>query len=135
MNDQRVTLPEGKPLILLLARDRELADALGRFADSAGMHLVQSDTAIDLIGMTAAAHVVDLDVCDSADWQAVREYLAECGEGAMADDTPLIVVNHREDNDALLAGLAKPGGTIHRCGAGCADAVVGLVATHASAGR
>lgn len=127
MNEVGVDLPEGKPLLLLFANDIELEADIHEFADSVGLHLVQSDTAIDLIALTAVAQVVDIEVCKPDDWQAVREYLAECEKGEMPDDTPLIFVNYRKGQEAQIAGLAKSIETIHRCHAGCASEVTGII--------
>ena len=134
MNEAVETLPTNKPLLVLLANDIELEMGLQRFADSAGMHLVRSDTAIDLIVMTAVAQVVNIDFCKPDEWEALRDFLADCAEGEMPDNTPLILVNYRDEQEKLVAELAKSAGTIHRCEHSSANAIAEII-TSCTAGR
>jgi hypothetical protein len=137
-----VQFPVGRPLLLCLATDAELAADLGDLAQEHGLHLHQSHTAIDLIALTPVVQVVDLTACRPEDWAAFRCYLEEAETGradtadepATPDGTPLLLMNCRESGDRMDAGLAKPKGTVFRFGVGCRDMVLQVI-THALASR
>ena len=128
--------PRGQPILLCLANDFGLAVQLQALADELELHLYQSHCAIDLIALTSAVQVVDLRMCVADEWRAFRTYLEECQtevtdgeEGpAIPDETPLILVNWRQDSEPCSdTDLAKPEGTVHLVGPGCADVVIETV--------
>jgi hypothetical protein len=105
----------GRPLLLCLARDIELAAGLDDLAEEYGLHLLQSHSAIDLIAIPAVAQVVDLAACRPDEWAVFRGYLEELvalvpdlppdPELMAPDEPPLLLLNN-----ALLALVMRGSG-------------------------
>ena len=135
----------GRPLLLCLARDIELAAGLDDLAEEYGLHLFQSHTAIDVIAIPAVAQVVDLAACRPDEWAVFRGYLEELVavvpdlppdlELGAPDETPLLLMNCPDSGDGMDAGLVKAKGTIFRFGTGCRDTVIQVIRQALTDGR
>ena len=125
----------GRPTLLSLGRDVDLAAGLDDLAKEHRLHHVQSHTATDLIGLPAVVQVVDPAVCRADEWATFRSYLEDLvavvpdlpPESMAPDETPLLLLNCPASDDGMVAGLAKPEGTVFRFGANATDTILHLL--------